>query len=295
MTGATVHNRSQASTGDGQPLLSVQNLSTYFPVRTGLFRRVTGQLKAVDDVSFDLHRGHTLGLVGESGCGKSTLARTILRLIKAHSGNVNFDGQNLMALSGRQLRRQRQSMQIIFQDPVGSLNPRLRIGSIVGEPLRVHRIASGKELQKRVHALLEECGMPASAAQRFPHEFSGGQRQRIGIARALALEPRLVVCDEPTSALDVSIQAQILNLLQDLQDRHGLAYLFISHDMAVISHICDRIAVMNKGKIVELGPRDQVVKNPQHPYTQRLLAAVPTVDNWQPPTQGRPLAEPAVG
>ena len=295
MTGATTHTRSQASTGDGQPLLSVQNLSTYFPVRTGLFRRVTGQLKAVDDVSFDLHRGHTLGLVGESGCGKSTLARTILRLIKAHSGNVNFDGQNLMALSGRQLRRQRQSMQIIFQDPVGSLNPRLRIGSIVGEPLRVHRIASGKELQKRVHALLEECGMPASAAQRFPHEFSGGQRQRIGIARALALEPRLVVCDEPTSALDVSIQAQILNLLQDLQDRHGLAYLFISHDMAVISHICDRIAVMNKGKIVELGPRDQVVKNPQHPYTQRLLAAVPTVDNWQPPTQGRPLAEPAVG
>ena len=295
MTGATTHTRSQTSIGSGQPLLSVENLRAYFPVKTGLLRRVTGQLKAVDNVSFDLHRGHTLGLVGESGCGKSTLARTILRLIKARSGNVKFDGQNLMELSGRQLRHQRRSMQIIFQDPVGSLNPRLRIGSIVGEPLRVHRIASGKELKKRVHALLEECGMPASAAQRFPHEFSGGQRQRIGIARALALEPKLVVCDEPTSALDVSIQAQILNLLQDLQDRHGLAYLFISHDMAVISHVCDRIAVMNKGKIVELGTRDQVVNNPQHPYTQRLLAAVPSVDNWQPPTSGRPVAQPAVG
>ncbi len=274
------------STSRACPLLKVRNLCTHFPIRSGLLRRVTGQLKAVDDVSFDLDRGQTIGLVGESGCGKSTLARTILRLIKPHSGNVYFDGQDLMDLSQRQLRHKRRSMQIVFQDPVGSLNPRLRIETIVGEPLRVHRVASGQELKRRVHALLEECGLPTDAARRFPHEFSGGQRQRIGIARALALDPQLIVCDEPTSALDVSIQAQILNLLQDLQAKHHLAYLFISHDMSVISHVCDQIAVMHKGKIVEMGSRDQVVNNPQNVYTQRLLSAVPSVDNWQSPVSG---------
>lgn len=295
MTAATSDTATETASGKTSPLLQVRNLCTHFPIRSGLLRRVTGQLKAVDDVSFDLHSGHTLGLVGESGCGKSTLARTILRLIKARSGSVHFDGQDLMALSRQQLRHKRRSMQIIFQDPVGSLNPRLRVGSIVGEPLRVHRIGSAQERKDRVHALLEECGLPANSAQRFPHEFSGGQRQRIGIARALALDPQLIVCDEPTSALDVSIQAQILNLLQDLQARHRLAYLFISHDMAVISHVCDRIAVMHKGRIVEMGQRDQVVNNPQHPYTQQLLAAVPSVDNWQPPVPARPIGQPAVG
>jgi len=295
MTAATPDTATETSSEKTSPLLQVRNLCTYFPIRSGLLRRVTGQLKAVDDVSFDLDSGHTLGLVGESGCGKSTLARTILRLIKARSGSVHFDGQDLMTLPRRQLRHKRRSMQIIFQDPVGSLNPRLRVGSIVGEPLRVHRIGSGQERKDRVHALLEECGLPAKASQRFPHEFSGGQRQRIGIARALALDPQLIVCDEPTSALDVSIQAQILNLLQDLQARHRLAYLFISHDMAVISHVCDRIAVMHQGRIVEMGQRDQVVNSPQHPYTQQLLAAVPSVDNWQPPVAARPISQPAVG
>jgi ABC-type oligopeptide transport system ATPase subunit len=260
------------------PLLKVENLRTHFPVRTGILQRVTGHLKAVDDVSFEIRQGETLGLVGESGCGKTTVGRTILRLIPATGGRVLYKGRNIFELSAARMRRLRREIQIIFQDPVGALNPRMRVGRIVGEPLQVHGIASGDELRSRVEDLLERCGLWRKAADRYPHEFSGGQRQRIGVARALALEPRLIICDEPTSALDVSIQSQILNLLQDLQDDFGLSYLFISHDMAVIHHVCDRIAVMLDGKLVEIGDRDQIIKDPQHDYTKALLSAVPEPD-----------------
>ncbi len=260
------------------PLLKVENLRTHFPIRTGILQRVTGHLKAVDDVSFEIREGETLGLVGESGCGKTTVGRTILRLIPATGGRVLYRGRNIFELSAGEMRRLRREIQIIFQDPVGALNPRMRVGRIVGEPLQVHGIASGDELRTRVEDLLERCGLWRKAANRYPHEFSGGQRQRIGVARALALEPRLIICDEPTSALDVSIQSQILNLLQDLQDDFGLSYLFISHDMAVIHHVCDRIAVMLDGKLVELGDRDQIIKDPQHDYTKALLSAVPEPD-----------------
>ena len=260
------------------PLLKVENLSTHFPIRTGILQRVTGHLKAVDDVSFEIREGETLGLVGESGCGKTTVGRTILRLIPATGGRVLYRGRNIFELPAAEMRRLRREIQIIFQDPVGALNPRMRVGRIVGEPLQVHGIASGDELRTRVGDLLERCGLWRKAADRYPHEFSGGQRQRIGVARALVLEPRLIICDEPTSALDVSIQSQILNLLQDLQDDFGLSYLFISHDMAVIHHVCDRIAVMLDGKLVELGDRDQIIKDPQHDYTKALLSAVPEPD-----------------
>ena len=260
------------------PLLKVENLRTHFPIRTGILQRVTGHLKAVDDVSFEIREGETLGLVGESGCGKTTVGRTILRLIPATGGRVLYRGRNIFELSASEMRRLRREIQIIFQDPVGALNPRMRVGRIVGEPLQVHGIASGDELRTRVGDLLERCGLWRGAADRYPHEFSGGQRQRIGVARALVLEPKLIICDEPTSALDVSIQSQILNLLQDLQDDFGLSYLFISHDMAVIHHVCDRIAVMLDGKLVELGDRDQIIKDPQHDYTKALLSAVPEPD-----------------
>ncbi|MEM1424591.1 MAG: ATP-binding cassette domain-containing protein [Planctomycetota bacterium] len=268
-----------AQTDAPETLLRVEHLKTHFPIRSGLLQRVTGYVKAVDDVSFEVRKGETLGLVGESGCGKTTVGRTLLRLIPATGGTVTFDGQSVFDAGGSQLRKLRQQMQIIFQDPAGSLNPRMRIAAIVGEPLKVHNLVSDKaELRERVESLLERCGMPRAAADRYPHEFSGGQRQRIGIARALALEPRFIVCDEPTSALDVSIQSQILNLLADLRDEFGLSYLFISHDMAVIQHICDRVAVMFKGKIVEAGTREEVIENPQHKYTQALLSAVPEAD-----------------
>ncbi len=262
-----------------EPLLRVRDLKTHFPIRSGVLQRVTGHFKAVDGVSFDVGRGETLGLVGESGCGKTTVGRSILRLIPPTAGEVRFDGADVLSAGPQQLRALRRQMQIIFQDPGGSLNPRMRIAAILGEPLRVHGLVADKAtLRQRVEELLERCGMPRQAADRYPHEFSGGQRQRIGIARALALNPRFIVCDEPTSALDVSIQAQIINLLTDLQRDLGLSYLFISHDMAVIQHVCRRIAVMYKGKIVEAGDRDQILGNPQHPYTQSLLSAVPTPD-----------------
>jgi len=261
-----------------QHLLEVRDLKTWFPIRRGVLQRVTGHVKAVDGVNFYLDKGETLGLVGESGCGKTTVGRTLLRLADHTGGQALFEGKDIFAMNSTQLRAARRKMQIIFQDPGGSLNPRMRVGRIVGEPIEVHGLASGDELRERVEQLLERCGLWRAAADRYPHEFSGGQRQRIGIARALALNPALIVCDEPTSALDVSIQSQILNLLKDLQDEFQLSYLFISHDMAVIHHICDRIAVMYDGKIVEEGPRDEVIHNPKHPYTRALLSAVPEAD-----------------
>ena len=264
-----------ASTG----LLSVRDLKTYFPIRSGLLQRTIGHQKAVDGVSFDVMPGETLGLVGESGCGKTTVGRTILRLIPASGGTVTFDGQDVLAARPGALRQLRRQMQIIFQDPGGSLNPRMRIASIISEPLLVHNIVTDRDqLRHAVEEILQRCGMPKAAADRYPHEFSGGQKQRIGIARALSLKPRFIVCDEPTSALDVSIQAQILNLLSDLQTEFNLSYLFISHDMAVIQHMCRRIAVMYKGKIVETGTRDEIINTPRHRYTQSLLSAVPEPD-----------------
>jgi oligopeptide transport system ATP-binding protein len=263
---------------NARPILEVENLKTHFPVRQGILQRVVDHVRAVDGINFSIQPGETLGLVGESGCGKTTVGRSILRLVPATDGVVRYEGDDVFSMNAREMRLIRRKMQIIFQDPAGSLNPRMRVGRIVGEPLEVHGIAKGDELRTRVEQLLERCGLWKQAADRYPHEFSGGQRQRIGIARALALEPKLIVCDEPTSALDVSIQSQILNLLADLQEEFGLSYLFISHDMAVIHHVCKRIAVMYDGKIVEEGDRTSIIENPQHPYTQALLSAVPEVD-----------------
>jgi oligopeptide transport system ATP-binding protein len=257
------------------PLLRVIDLKVHVPFRQGALRRITGTMRAVDGVSFEIAEGETLGLVGESGCGKTTVGRGILRLIPVTSGRISFDGEDVLGAASARLRQLRRRMQIIFQDPAGSLDPRMKVGGIVGEPLLVHSVARGEALRAAVEQLLERCGLRRMAADQYPHEFSGGQRQRIGIARALALRPRFIVCDEPTSALDVSIQSQILNLLKDLQDEFRLSYLFISHDMAVVNHICDRIAVMRAGKIMEIGPREQVIHDPQHEYTKTLLAAVP--------------------
>lgn len=258
-----------------EPLLEVRDLRTHFPVRAGMLGRQAGVVRAVDGVSFTIAAGETLGLVGESGCGKTTVGRTILRLIPATSGEVRYKGRDVLTMGRAELKAMRREMQIIFQDPAGSLNPRRRIGRIIGEPLEVHGLASGDALNRRVEELLDRVGLPRSSAERYPHEFSGGQRQRIGIARALALRPRLIICDEPTSALDVSIQSQILNLLMDLQRDLGLSYLFISHDMAVVRHLCRRVAVMLDGRIVEMGEAEQVYERPEHDYTKCLLAAVP--------------------
>ncbi len=258
------------------PLVCVRDLVTLFPVRSGLFARVTDHVRAVDGVSFDIAPGETLGLVGESGCGKTTVGRTILGLVRAASGSVVFEGSDVLGARGRELRELRKNMQIIFQDPAGSLNPRMRVWQIVTEPLRIFGLARTRsDLRARAAAFLDRCGMPSSVIDRYPHEFSGGQRQRIGIARALSINPHFIICDEPTSALDVSVQAQIINLLKDLQRDLNLSYLFISHDMAVIGHMCSRIAVMKAGKIIEVGAREQIIHNPQHDYTKTLLAAVP--------------------
>ncbi|MEI5999768.1 dipeptide ABC transporter ATP-binding protein [Paraburkholderia bengalensis] len=261
-----------------QPVLRVRDLVTRFPVRSGLFGKLTGRVHAVERVSFDLHAGETLALVGESGCGKSTTGRSLLRLVESQSGSIEFDGKDISSLSGPSLQALRRDIQFIFQDPFASLNPRLTVGFSIMEPLLVHNVASGKEAQDRVAWLLDKVGLPADAARRYPHEFSGGQRQRIAIARALALNPKVVIADESVSALDVSVQAQIVNLMLDLQRELGVAYLFISHDMAVVERISHRVAVMYLGQIVEIGPRRAVFESPQHPYTKKLMGAVPVAD-----------------
>ena len=264
---------------DNPALLQVEGLKKYFPVSKGfLFQHHVGDIRAVDDISFEVYRGETLGLVGESGCGKSTTGRTILQLTRPTAGIVCLDGVEVTSLKGRRLRQMRRRMQMIFQDPYASLNPRMTVGSIIAEPLKIYGVLARKKRQERVEELLQLVGLNPHFANRYPHEFSGGQRQRVGIARALALQPDLIICDEPISALDVSIQAQVVNLLEELQERFALSYLFIAHDLSMVRHISDRVAVMYLGKIVELTDRDSLYSHPLHPYTQALLLAVPIAD-----------------
>ena len=263
---------------DHKTLLHVEDLVMHFPIYRGVFQRQVGAVRAVDGISFDVKQGETLGLVGESGCGKSTTGRTILQLYKPTAGKVSFEGIDLVTLKGEQLRKMRRKMQMIFQDPYASLNPRMTVEQLVGEPLMVHNVATGAEISERVAHLLELVNLNPAFATRYPHEFSGGQRQRIGVARALALQPSFIICDEPISALDVSIQAQVVNLLEELQEQFHLTYLFIAHDLSMVKHISDRVAVMYLGVIVELATRDELYAKPLHPYTQALLSAVPIPD-----------------
>lgn len=261
------------------PLLEVQDLRVHFPVKQGVFGRATGTVKAVDGVSLTVAEGEAVGLVGESGCGKTTLGRAILRLVDPTGGQLRFNGEDITTMMPRELRSRRRQFQMIFQDPFSSLDPRLTVGECIGEALDIHRLAADRAARRRrIGDLLTSVGLEPAHADRFPHEFSGGQRQRIGIARALAVEPRLIVCDEPVSALDVSVQAQVINLLQDLQRQRRLALLFISHDLAVVEHLCSRVAVMYLGRVVETGPARDLTRGPKHPYTQALLSAVPVVD-----------------
>ncbi|MBN1266832.1 MAG: dipeptide ABC transporter ATP-binding protein [Anaerolineales bacterium] len=269
---------STLNNGTQQTLVKVEGLKKHFPLSSSFFTGKGGEVRAVDGVNLEILEGETLGLVGESGCGKSTLGRTILQLHRPTEGNVYFEGQDLVTMEGSELRRMRSHMQIVFQDPYSSLNPRMTVREIVGEPLEIHNVAHGKARKERVNELLERVGLNPQMASRYPHEFSGGQRQRIGVARALALNPSFIVADEPISALDVSIQAQVVNLLLDLQKELNLTYLFITHDLSMVRYICDRVAVMYLGKIVELGSVDEIYENPQHPYTQALLSAVPVPD-----------------
>ncbi|TVR90577.1 MAG: dipeptide ABC transporter ATP-binding protein [Spirochaetaceae bacterium] len=261
-----------------RPVLEVRDLKKYFPIRTGVLSRVTGHVKAVDGVSFDIRSGETFALVGESGCGKSTTGRTILRLTGATGGEIRYDGEDVLAASGDRMRRLRKSMQIVFQDPYSALNPRMTVGAAIREILQVHGIAHGAEAQQRVEELLVRCGLESYHSWRYPHEFSGGQRQRVVIARALALDPQFIVADEPISALDVSIQSQIINLLEDLQDDLNLTYLFISHDLSVVRHMADRVGVMYLGKLVEVADKEEFYREPLHPYSQALLSAIPVSD-----------------
>ncbi|HSF64674.1 MAG TPA: ABC transporter ATP-binding protein [Paracoccaceae bacterium] len=270
-----------------QKLVEVRNLKMYFPIHTGLIRRHTGDVKAVDDVSFDIYQGETLGLVGESGCGKSTVGRTLLRLYDPTAGSVVIEGEDIATLSPEALRRKRPTMQMVFQDPQASLNPRMTVAAIIGEPLDEHTDWSTQKKLDRIYELMDAVGLNRAFANRYPHAFSGGQRQRIGIARALALNPKFIVCDEPIAALDVSIQAQVVNLLEDLQERLGLTYLFISHDLSMVRHIADRVAVMYLGRIAELSPRDALYAEPLHPYAKALLSAVPEPDPAREATRSR--------
>lgn len=259
-------------------MLKVSNLIKHFPIKKGIFSHTVGYVQALNSISFNIEKGETLGLVGESGCGKTTAGRVILSLMKPTSGKVFFEGQDLFSLNKNEMRKMRRDMQLIFQDPFASLNPRLSVGSIVGEPLSIHNIAHGKEKEQRVRELLTTVGLSADHADRYPHEFSGGQRQRVGIARSLALNPKFIVCDEAVSALDVSIQAQVINLLEELQEKYNLTYLFIAHDLSVIKHISNRVAVMYLGRIVELADTKNLYSSPFHPYTKALLSAVPVLD-----------------
>lgn len=259
-------------------LVEVDNLKKYFPIKRGVFSRTIGYVKAVDDVSFKINKGETLGLVGESGCGKTTIGRSLLRLIEPTGGRVVFEGKDVTAMNSQELKDVRKDMQIIFQDPYSSLNPRMTVGGMITEILKFHKIAEGEKAEKRVYELLEIVGLSKLHARRYPHEFSGGQRQRIGIARALSVEPKFIVCDEPVSALDVSIQSQIINLLQDLQNQLGLTYLFISHDLSVVEHLSDRVCVMYLGQLVEVADTKDLYSRPLHPYTEALLSAVPVPD-----------------
>jgi oligopeptide/dipeptide ABC transporter ATP-binding protein len=264
---------------EDEKLLEIKNLKKYFPVKEGVFRRTVAHVKAVDDISFHIKKGETLGLVGESGCGKSTAGRTILRLLEATAGEIWFEGKNLVELDKKDLRDMRKEMQIIFQDPYASLNPRMTVADIVGEPIDIHNLASSKkERNERVAEILDTVGLGPEYMKRYPHEFSGGQRQRIGVARALAVDPSLIIADEPVSALDVSIQAQVINLMQDLQKDFDLTYLFIAHDLSVVKHISDRVAVMYLGKLVEVSDKKELFDDPKHPYTQSLLSAIPVAD-----------------
>jgi oligopeptide/dipeptide ABC transporter ATP-binding protein len=263
---------------NGAPLIEAVHLKKYFPIKKGVLQREVARVHAVDDVSLQVHQGETLGLVGESGCGKSTFGRTIVRLLEPTEGDVRFEGRSIAKLGARGMRPLRREMQMVFQDPFASLNPRKRVGSIIGDPMKIHHVGDKKDRRERVQQLLETVGLSPEHYNRFPHEFSGGQRQRIGVARALALRPKLIVADEPVSALDVSIQAQMINLLEELQDEFKLTYVFIAHDLGVVRHVSDRIAVMYLGKIFELSPAEELYQRPIHPYTEALLSAVPIPD-----------------